>query len=143
MAEDLVDLTVEIVSAYVSGNKVDLKEVPGLIASVHGSLQTLGKPVQQSEPLKPPVSIRRSITPDYLVSLEDGKQYKSLKRHLAGKGLTPQQYREKWGLPRDYPMVAPSYAEQRSQLAKKMGLGRKAAMPAAGKRKAGRPARKQ
>jgi predicted transcriptional regulator len=144
MTEDLVDLTVEIVSAYVAGNKVDLKEVPGLIASVHGSLQNLGKAVQEAEPLKPPVSIRRSITPDYLISLEDGKQYKSLKRHLAGKGLTPQQYREKWGLPRDYPMVAPSYAEQRSQLAKKMGLGRKAAMPAAtGKKKAGRPARKQ
>jgi predicted transcriptional regulator len=143
MTEDLVDLTVEIVSAYVAGNKVDLKEVPGLIASVHGSLQNLGKAVQEPEPLKPPVSIRRSITPDYLISLEDGKQYKSLKRHLAGKGLTPQQYREKWGLPRDYPMVAPSYAEQRSQLAKKMGLGRKAAMPAAGKKKGGRPARKQ
>ena len=126
MPEDLVELTVEIVSAYVAGNKVDLKEVPGLIASVHGSLQNLGNPVQQAEPLKPPVSIRRSITPDYLVSLEDGKQYKSLKRHLAGKGLTPQQYRDKWGLPRDYPMVAPSYAEQRSMLAKKMGLGRKA-----------------
>lgn len=143
MAEDLVDLTVEIVSAYVAGNKVDLKEVPGLIASVHVSLQNLGKPVQQPEPLKPPVSIRRSITQDYLISLEDGKQYKSLKRHLAGKGLTPQQYREKWSLPRDYPMVAPSYAEQRSQLAKKMGLGRKTAMPAMAKKKGGRATRKQ
>jgi predicted transcriptional regulator len=114
--------------------------VPTVIADVHGSFANLGKEPVKAEPLKPPVSIKRSITPDYLISLEDGRQYKSLKRHLAGKGLSPAQYREKWGLPKDYPMVAPAYAAQRSELAKRMGLGRKgaAAKPAkkGGRRKA-------
>jgi predicted transcriptional regulator len=93
---------------------------------VHAALENLGKPVQK-EPEKPtpPVPIKKSITPDYLISLEDGKRYKSLKRHLAGRGLTPEQYREKWGLPWDYPMVAPTYSAQRSELARSLGLGRK------------------
>jgi predicted transcriptional regulator len=124
--QKLIDLTTEVVAAYLSGNKVELAEVPGVIANVYGSLANLGNEPVKAETLKPPVSIKRSITPDYLISLEDGKQYKSLKRHLAGHGLTPQEYRAKWGLPRDYPMVAPNYAAARSELAKKIGLGRKA-----------------
>jgi predicted transcriptional regulator len=127
--QTLVELTSDIVSAYVSGNRVEAAELPGLIAGVFSSLGGLGKEPAKPEPLTPPVSIRKSITPDFLISLEDGKRYKSLKRHLAGHGLTPEQYREKWGLPRDYPMVAPNYAAQRSELAKKMGLGRKVAAP--------------
>lgn len=122
----LVELTSEVVAAYLSSNQVPAGDVPAVIADVYGSLSNLGKEPMKAEPLKPPVSIKRSITPDYLISLEDGKQYKSLKRHLAGRGMTPEDYRTKWGLPRDYPMVAPSYAAQRSELAKKMGLGRKA-----------------
>ena len=135
MAENhLVELTADIVAAYVSGNKVEGAEIAGVIANVYSSLNNLGKQAAEPEPLKPPVPVRKSITPDYLISLEDGKRYKSLKRHLAGHGLTPEQYREKWSLPRDYPMVAPSYAAQRSELAKKMGLGRKAAPVAAPKK---------
>lgn len=125
--QKLVELTADVVSAYLSANQVRGGDVPAVIAGVYNSLSSLGKVIEKTEPLKPPVSIKRSITPDYLISLEDGKQYKSLKRHLAGKGLSPAQYREKWGLPGDYPMVAPSYAAQRSALAKKMGLGRKMA----------------
>ena len=141
--QDLVQLTADIVAAYVSGNKVGTADLTSLVAGVHTSLSNLGKPAQAApEPLKPPVSIKKSITPDYLISLEDGKQYKSLKRHLAGKGLTPAQYREKWGLPRDYPMVAPSYSEQRSQLARASGLGqarkKAAAKPAPAKKGRGR-----
>lgn len=138
--QKLVELTADVVAAYLSGNQVRATDLPAVIADIHNSLTNLGKEPEKAEALKPPVSIRRSITDAYLISLEDGKQYKSLKRHLAGHGLTPQQYREKWGLPRDYPMVAPSYAAQRSELAKKMGLGRKAgqARPAkkGGRRKA-------
>jgi predicted transcriptional regulator len=99
-------------------------DLSDLIASVHGALQSLDAP-QQAEPEKrqPPVPIKKSITPDFLISMEDGRRYKSMKRHLTGRGLTPEQYREKWGLPRDYPMVAPNYAKQRSELAKALGLG--------------------
>jgi predicted transcriptional regulator len=127
--QTLVELTSDIVSAYVSGNNVQASELPSLIAGVYSTLDGLGKEPAKPEPLTPPVPVRKSITPDYLISLEDGKRYKSLKRHLAGHGLTPEQYREKWGLARDYPMVAPNYAAQRSELAKKMGLGRKVAAP--------------
>jgi predicted transcriptional regulator len=123
--QKLVELTTEVVAAYLAGNEVRMQDVPAVIADVYGSLANLGKEPVKAEPLKPPVSIKKSITPDYLISLEDGRQYKSLKRHLAGKGLSPAQYREKWGLPGDYPMVAPAYAAQRSELAKRMGLGRK------------------
>jgi predicted transcriptional regulator len=124
---ELVSLTTELVAAYVGNNAVQQGDLPQLIASVHTSLRGLGSqasPVEVERPL-PPVPIKKSITPDYIVSLEDGRQYKSLKRHLAGRGLTPEQYRRKWGLAGDYPMVAPNYAKQRSELAKAAGLGRK------------------
>src|SRR5215212_864365 len=121
-----IGLAADIVSAFVSNNSVSTEDLPSLISQVHAALENLGKPAQK-EPEKPvpPVPIKRSVTPDYLISLEDGKQYKSLKRHLSGRGLTPEQYREKWGLPYDYPMVAPNYAKQRSELATRMGLGQK------------------
>jgi predicted transcriptional regulator len=121
-----IDLAAEIVSAFVSNNSVTTADLPALISTVHAALANLGKPAQlEPEKLIPPVSIKKSITPDFLISLEDGKRYKSLKRHLTGSGLTPDQYREKWGLPRDYPMVAPNYSAKRSELARSMGLGQK------------------
>ena len=121
---DFPTLTADVVSAYVSHNAVRSADLPDLIASVHRALQGLSAPPQtQPEKREPPVPIKKSITPDFLISLEDGRRYKSLKRHLAGRGLTPQAYREKWGLPLDYPMVAPNYAKQRSELAKALGLG--------------------
>jgi predicted transcriptional regulator len=132
--DDLVQLTADIVSAYVSNNKVGSAELGKLIEDVHAALQRApnGPPAPEPEPLVPAVPIRKSVTPDYIVSLEDGRKFKSLKRHLAGTyGMTPDEYRAKWGLPRDYPMVAPNYAKARSELAKSMGLGRKAAAPAA------------
>src|SRR5215213_5563001 len=121
-----IKLSAEIVSAFVSNNSVTTADLPSLISNVHAALENLGKPAHP-EPAKlvPPVPIKKSITPDFLVSLEDGKRYKSLKRHLAGRGLTPDQYRDKWGLPRDYPMVAPNYSARRSELARSLGLGRK------------------
>jgi predicted transcriptional regulator len=121
---DFTALTAEVVSAYVANNSLRPADIPDLIASVHQALQGLSAP-QQAEPEKrePPVPIKKSITPDFLISLEDGRRYKTLRRHLAGRGLTPEQYREKWGLSRDYPMVAPNYAKQRSELAKARGLG--------------------
>ena len=121
---DDTTLTADVVSAFVSHNAVRAADLPDLIASVHAALQGLKAP-QQAEPEKrePPVSIKKSITPDFLISLEDGRRYKSLRRHLATRGLTPEQYREKWGLPPTYPMVAPNYAKQRSELAKALGLG--------------------
>ncbi len=125
---ELVDITAEIVAAYVSNNAVVGTDLPGLIAEVHKALSSAASGATQPEeqPLKPAVSIRKSITPDYLICLEDGKKFKSLKRHLRTHyNLTPEDYREKWGLPRDYPMVAPNYAAARSSLAKKMGLGQK------------------
>ena len=121
---DTVTLAAEIVSAYVTKNPVPRTNLPGLIGSVHAALQNAGQPAPQPEekPI-PAVPIRKSITPDHLVSLIDGKPYKSLKRHLSGHGLTPEQYRERFGLARDYPMVAENYAKQRSELAKSIGLG--------------------
>jgi predicted transcriptional regulator len=120
-----IGLAAEIVSAFVSNNSVPVTELPALIGNVHAALRNVGNPAPKQEEAKPtpPVPIRRSVTPDYLISLEDGKQYRSLKRHLTRHGLTPEQYREKWGLPRDYPIVAPNYSAQRSALAKSMGLG--------------------
>jgi predicted transcriptional regulator len=121
---DFTALTAEVVSAYVANNSIRPADLLDLIASVHQALHGLTAPPQaQSEKREPAVSIRKSITPDFLISLEDGKRYKTLRRHLTGRGLTPEQYREKWGLPRDYPMVAPNYAKQRSELAKTIGLG--------------------
>ena len=123
---NLIELAADIVSAFVSNNNVPTADLPTMIANVHAALQNIEKPPQQ-QPEKPipPVPIKKTITPDFLISLEDGKHYKSLKRHLADRGLTPEQYREKWGLPRDYPMVAPNYAARRSELARSMGLGQK------------------
>ncbi|MGY2048404.1 MucR family transcriptional regulator [Methylobacterium sp. JK268] len=121
---DLVGLTADIVSAYVSNNSVPASEVAGLIGAIHGSLNQLVAPAEpEPEKLVPPVPIKKTVTPDHIISLEDGKPYKTLKRHLAGRGLSPEQYRTKWGLPPDYPMVAANYAAQRSELAKTSGLG--------------------
>ena len=121
-----IGLTATIVSAYVSNNSVPAQELSSLINQVHSVLTRVssGQGDLPSEPLRPAVSIKKSITPEHIICLEDGKKFKSLKRHLRTQyGMTPEQYREKWGLPADYPMVAPNYAEARSQLAKQMGLG--------------------
>ncbi|MDX8437920.1 MULTISPECIES: MucR family transcriptional regulator [Mesorhizobium] len=124
----LIELTAEVVSAYVSNNPVPVGDLPALIDRVHGALKSAGGgAAEKPEALTPAVPIRKSVTPDYIISLEDGKKFKSLKRHLSVHyGLTPDEYRAKWGLPADYPMVAPNYAAARSSLAKSMGLGRKA-----------------
>jgi predicted transcriptional regulator len=122
----LIDLAADIVSAYVSNNTVPAADLPALIANVHRALSnTVGvAPEPTSEPLKPAVNPKKSVFPDYIVCLEDGKKFKSLKRHLRTHyDLSPEEYRDKWGLPADYPMVAPNYAAARSALAKKMGLG--------------------
>lgn len=120
-----IELAADIVSAFVSNNSVPTADLPSLIGSVHAALQNVGQPVAKQEEAKPTpaVPVKKSVTPDYLISLEDGKQYKSLKRHLGKLGLTPEDYRAKWNLPKDYPMVAPAYAQRRSELAKSMGLG--------------------
>jgi predicted transcriptional regulator len=126
--DNLIELTAEIVSAFVSNNAINSGDISGLISDVHSALaRTASGAVEpEPEPLKPAVAIRKSITPDYIVCLEDGKRFKSLKRHLRTHyDLTPEEYREKWGLPSDYPMVAPNYAKARSSLAKQMGLGQK------------------
>jgi predicted transcriptional regulator len=127
MNDNFIDLAAEIVSAYVSNNTVPANELPNLIGDVYSALKNTAagvKPEPEPEPLKPAVSVKKSITPDYIVCLEDGKKFKSLKRHLRTQyDMTPEEYREKWGLPADYPMVAPNYALARSDLAKKMGLG--------------------
>ena len=126
--ETLITLTADIVSAHVSNNSVAVSDLPLLISNVHGALSGLGDAPEAPAPkLEPAVSIRSSIKPDYVVCLEDGKKLKMLKRHLMTHyNLTPDQYRQKWGLNADYPMVAPNYAASRSQLAKSIGLGRKA-----------------
>jgi MucR family transcriptional regulator, transcriptional regulator of exopolysaccharide biosynthesis len=121
-----IELTADIVSAYVSNNTVAASEIPDLIEKVHRALLRVSGGVVElpAEPVKPAVSVKRSVTPEYIVCLEDGKKFKSLKRHLRTQyNMTPEQYREKWNLPPEYPMVAPNYAAARSQLAKKMGLG--------------------
>lgn len=123
---DLIELAAEIVSAYVSNNSVPAADLPGLINEVYTALTRVGTPVIEttSEPLKPAVSVKKSVHNDYIICLEDGKKFKSLKRHLRTQyNMSPEQYREKWGLPADYPMVAPNYAAARSRLAKEMGLG--------------------
>jgi MucR family transcriptional regulator, transcriptional regulator of exopolysaccharide biosynthesis len=123
---DFIGLTAGIVSAYVSNNTVASGDIPSLINQVHSALLRVssGHAETPSEPLKPAVPVKRSLHADYIVCLDDGKKFKSLKRHLRTQyNMTPEQYREKWGLPADYPMVAPNYAAARSQLAKQMGLG--------------------
>jgi predicted transcriptional regulator len=123
---DLVELTAEIISAYVSNNSVVPTDLPGIINDVHEALSKAVRqigPIEREE-LRPAIAVKKSVTPDFIVCLEDGKKFKSLKRHLRTHyNLSPEEYREKWGLPHDYPMVAPNYAAARSQLAKQMGLG--------------------
>jgi predicted transcriptional regulator len=126
---DLVDLSADIVCAYVSHNALSVTDLPKLIADVHTALRSLhtGGAADPVEELRPAVPVRKSISPDFLICLEDGKKFKSLKRHLRTHyNLSPEEYREKWGLPADYPMVAPNYSATRSRLAKDNGLGRKA-----------------
>jgi predicted transcriptional regulator len=142
----LIELTADIASAYVSNNSVSAADLPSLIKSIHGALSGAGgEPEKPVEIKAPAVSIKKSITDEYLICLEDGRRFKSLKRHLRTKyNLSPEEYRAKWNLPKDYPMVAPAYADARSKLAKEMGLGqggRKAAVKAPAKTPAprGRP----
>jgi predicted transcriptional regulator len=125
---EIIELTAEIVSAYVSNNTVGATELPHIISEVHNALtRATGREAPPArEELKPAIAIKKSVTPDYIICLEDGKKFKSLKRHIRTHyNLSPEQYREKWDLPHDYPMVAPNYASARSQLAKKMGLGQR------------------
>ncbi|MBZ9898519.1 MucR family transcriptional regulator [Mesorhizobium sp. BR1-1-6] len=127
-ATEIVELAADVVAAYVSNNPVPVGELPSLIVSVHISLSNLGVPATTpTEELMPAVNPKKSITRDFIICLDDGKKFKSLKRHLAVLGMTADEYRAKWKLPADYPMVAPNYAEQRSALAKASGLGRKPA----------------
>ncbi|RWM25585.1 MucR family transcriptional regulator [Mesorhizobium sp.] len=130
---ELTELTADIVAAFVKNNAVPVADLPDLISSVNSALISLVQPavVEQPTPI-PAVNPKKSVFPDYIISLEDGRKFKSMKRHLGLLGMTPDEYRAKWGLARDYPMVAPSYAAQRSELAKSIGLGRKAGakMPA-------------
>jgi predicted transcriptional regulator len=125
-SSQFIELATDIVSAYVSNNSVGTGDLPTLIKDVYGALSRVqnGEATAPAEAAKPAVPVKKSITPDYIICLEDGKQFKSLKRHLRTQyGLSPEQYREKWNLGADYPMVAPNYAAARSKLAKQMGLG--------------------
>jgi len=126
MTETLITLTSDIVAAHVSNNSVSVDDVPALIANVYGALAGLGAAPEEEEKPEPAVSVRASVKSDHLVCLEDGKKMKMLKRHLMTEhGMTPAEYRARWNLPADYPMVAPDYAEKRRTLAKEIGLGRK------------------
>ena len=123
---DLVEMTAEIASAYVSANPVASQDLPGLIRTIYAALRDVAGAVAPAAEIapEPAVSVKKSVTPDYIICLEDGKKFKSLKRHLRTRyNMTPEEYRAKWGLPHDYPMVAPNYAKARSDLAKRMGLG--------------------
>lgn len=124
---NILDLTTEIVSAFASNNKIEAEQLPGLILSVHQALSGSGQSEAEEPAIDKPTSgqIRKSIKPEGLVSFEDGKTYKSLRRHLNARGMTAAEYREKWGLPKDYPTVAPAYSARRSELAKAAGLGQK------------------
>lgn len=129
----ILEMTADIVSAYVGNNSVSAQELPAVIHSVHAALSqaSSGGVEAPVEPQEPAVPIRKSITPDYLICLDDGRKFKSLKRHLRTKyDMSPDEYRAKWGLPKDYPMVAPNYAKARSDLAKQMGLGQGGRKPA-------------
>lgn len=132
MKETLITLTSDIVAAHVSNNDVAVADVPGLITNVYAALAQLGEaPVVEEAKPQPAVAIRNSVRPDYIVCLEDGKKLKMLKRYLrTNYNMSPEEYRARWGLPADYPMVAPNYAEKRRDLAKKIGLGRKPSAPA-------------
>ena len=125
-ASDLISMTADVVAAYVAQNTLPSSELPALIQQIHSTLQQVATGAQQpaEQPLNPAVPIKKSVTRDYIICLEDGKRFKSLKRHLRSSfDLSPEEYRKKWGLPYDYPMVAPNYAQTRSELAKSMGLG--------------------
>ena len=143
-AANLATLTTEIVAAFVSHNAVPAAELPALLQSVHAGLVRIATgvqaPVEQPAPT-PAVSIRQSIKPDYLICLDDGKKFKSLRRHLAVLDMTPEQYRAKWNLPPDYPMVAANYSAARSEMAKKIGLGQLPKGGKVAKRARGRPAK--
>lgn len=133
----LIGMVADIVSAYVANNSIPVSELPGLIAITHAAMSSLGAAPAPApeEKAVPAVPVKKSITPDYLICLEDGKKFKSLKRHLrTSYDMSPEQYRAKWNLPADYPMVAPAYAEARSNLAKKMGLGQQRKKTPAGRR---------
>lgn len=126
MSENIIGLTAEIVASYVEKNSISANDLPALIKSIHHTLTNIEAPAApEAVALTPAVPIKKSITPDFIISLEDGRKFKSMKRYLAGKGMTPDQYRAKWGLPKNYPMVAPTYAAVRSSMAKSLGLGRK------------------
>ncbi len=130
---EIIEMTTDIVSAYVGNNAIAAADLPSLIQNVHRALAEVssGEVAASSEPQEPAVSVKKSITPDFLICLEDGRKFKSLKRHLRTKyDMSPDEYRAKWGLPRDYPMVAPNYAKARSELAKQMGLGQGGRKPA-------------
>ena len=125
-SNELLGLTEKIVSSHVANNAVSNADLPDLIKAVHTALTNITTAGEAAPTPKPVVPIKRSVTPNYIVCLEDGKKFKMLKRHLkTDHNMTPKEYRERWGLPSDYPMVAPNYAKQRSELAKKIGLGRK------------------
>lgn len=127
-SNELLSLTTEIVAAHVSNNTVGIHDLPALIEQVYRTLSNVGtEPVVQSEKPQPAVPIKKSVTPEYIICLEDGKKLKMLKRHLkTAYNMTPEEYRDRWALPADYPMVAPNYAKQRSKLAKQIGLGTRA-----------------
>lgn len=128
-SDELLKFASDIVAAYVSNNPIPVSEIPGMIKSVHATLGGLAAATSSDTPtaLKPAIAVKKSVTPEYIVCLEDGKKLKMLKRYLRSRyDLTPEEYRAKWGLPADYPMVAPNYAAQRSEFAKKIGLGRSA-----------------
>ena len=131
-AASIIEMTTDVVAAYLSNNPVEAAQLPDLIRSVHQALAAVanGSAEPAAAPLEPAVPIKRSINPDYIVCLEDGRKFKSLKRHLRAQyNLTPDEYRAKWGLPKDYPMVAPNYAQARSALARQMGLGQGGRQP--------------
>ncbi len=133
---ELLRLTSTIVGAHVANNPIAVTDVPGLIVTVHQTLATLGSEEPAPKPT-PAIPIKRSVTPDYIICLEDGTEHKMLKRHLkTAHSMSPDEYRERWGLPRDYPLVSPNYAKQRSKLAKKFGLGRKPGTKKKARRKA-------
>ncbi|WP_296815774.1 MucR family transcriptional regulator [Brevundimonas sp.] len=130
---EIIEMTTHIVSAYLGNNRIHAAEVPSLIQIVHRARASVatGEDTTPQAPQEPAVSVRKSITPDFLICLEDGRKFKSLKRHLRTKyDMSPEEYRAKWGLPKDYPMVAPNYAKARSDLAKQMGLGQGGRKPA-------------
>jgi len=129
---EIIEMTADIVSAYVGNNAVNAADLPTLIQAVHQALSgvTTGAEPAEAAPKEPAVPVKRSVTPEFLICLEDGRKFKSLKRHLRTKyNMSPEDYRAKWGLPKDYPMVAPNYAKARSELAKQMGLGQGGRQP--------------